>query len=74
MDARWFARGVVICEAAGRVPATMGPAWEVGGGGVGMNRAGARYLEDMARTVAVTLLTLTPRVGRSTHEAVACSV
>ena len=42
------------------VPATVGPSWEVGGGGVGMNRAGARYLEDMARTVAVTLLTLTP--------------
>ena len=42
------------------VPAVSGPAWEVGGGGVGINRAGARYLEDMARTVAVTLLTLTP--------------
>ena len=42
------------------VPATAGPAWEVGGGGVGIDRAGARYLEDMARTVAVTLLTLTP--------------
>ena len=42
------------------VPAVSGPAWEVGGGGVGMGRAGARYLEDMARTVAVTLLTLTP--------------
>ena len=37
------------------VPAVSGPAWEVGGG-----RAGARYLEDMARTAAVTLLTLTP--------------
>ena len=37
------------------VPAVTGPAWEVGGG-----RAGARYLEDMARTAAVTLLTLTP--------------
>ena len=42
------------------VPAVSGPAWEVGGGGVGAGRAGARYLEDMARTVAVTLLTLTP--------------
>ena len=42
------------------VPATAGPNWEVGGGGVGINRAGARYLEDMARTVVVTLLTLTP--------------
>ena len=39
---------------AGREAVT-GPAWEVGGGG-----AGARYLEDMARTAAVTLLTLTP--------------
>ena len=37
------------------VPSVTGPAWEVGGG-----RAGARYLEDMARTAAVTLLTLTP--------------
>ena len=37
------------------LPAVSGPTWEVGGG-----RAGARYLEDMARTVAVTLLTLTP--------------
>ena len=42
------------------VPATAGPNWEVGGGGVGINRAGARYLEVMARTSAVTLLTLTP--------------
>ena len=42
------------------VPAVSGPAWEVGGNGVGIGRAGARYLEDMARTVAVTLLTLTP--------------
>ena len=42
------------------VPAAAGPAWEVGGGGVGPSLAGARYLEDMARTVAVTLLTLTP--------------
>ena len=37
------------------LPAVSGPVWEVGGG-----RAGARYLEDMARTAAVTLLTLTP--------------
>ena len=37
------------------VPAVAGPAWRVGG-----SRAGAGYLEDMARTVAVTLLTLTP--------------
>ena len=42
------------------VPAAAGPAWEVGGSAAGAGRAGARYLEDMARTVAVTLLTLTP--------------
>ena len=42
------------------VPAASGPAWEVGGSAAGAGRAGARYLEDMARTVAVTLLTLTP--------------
>ena len=42
------------------VPAASGPSWEIGGGGVGISRAGARYLEDMARTAAVTLLTLTP--------------
>ena len=42
------------------VPAASGPAWEVGGSGAGAGLAGARYLEDMARTVAVTLLTLTP--------------
>ena len=42
------------------VPAAAGPSWEVGGGEAGSGLAGARYLEDMARTVAVTLLTLTP--------------
>ena len=42
------------------VPAVSGPALEVGGSGVGIGPAGTRYLEDMARTVAVTLLTLTP--------------
>ncbi len=42
------------------VPASAGPSWAVGGGGPGEGRAGARYLEDMARTAAVTLLTLTP--------------
>ena len=42
------------------VPAAAGPAWEVGGSAAGAGRAGARYLEDVARTVAVTLLTLTP--------------
>ncbi len=42
------------------LPATVGPAWELGSGGAGMGPAGVRYLEDMARTVAVTLLTLTP--------------
>ena len=38
------------------VPAVSGPSWEIGGSAL----AGARYLEDMARTAAVTLLTLTP--------------
>ncbi len=42
------------------VPAAAGPSWAVGGSGPGEGRAGARYLEDMARTAAVTLLTLTP--------------
>ena len=42
------------------MPAVSGPALEVGGSGVGIGPAGTRYLEDMARTVAVTLLTLTP--------------
>jgi len=42
------------------VPATGGPAWKISAGGSGTGLAGARYLEDMARTVAVTLLTLTP--------------
>ena len=41
------------------VPATAGPSWAVGGGAM-QGGAGARYLEDMARTAAVTLLTLTP--------------
>ena len=41
------------------LPAVSGPAWAVGGS-AGGGRAGQRYLEDMARTVAVTLLTLTP--------------
>ena len=48
------------------LPATWGPAWEVGAG-----RAGARYLEDMARTVAVTLLTLTPENAAHVRRAVA---
>ena len=42
------------------LPAAAGPEWRVGGSGAGMGPAAARYLEDMARTVAVTLLTLTP--------------
>ena len=42
------------------VPATAGPSWQVGGGGAGAGPAGVRYLEDMARTATVTLLTLTP--------------
>ena len=41
------------------VPAAAGPSWAVGGSGI-EGGAGARYLEDMARTAAVTLLTLTP--------------
>ena len=48
------------------VPAITGPAWEVGGG-----RAGARYLEDMARTAAVTLLTLTPENAAHVRRAAA---
>ena len=48
------------------VPAVAGPAWEVGSGGTG-----ARYLEDMARTVAVTLLTLTPENAGHVRQAVA---
>ena len=52
------------------VPAVSGPAWEVGGSGVGIDRSGARYLEDMARTAAVTLLTLTPEnAGHVRHAA-----
>ena len=48
------------------VPAVTGPAWEVGGG-----RAGARYLEDMARTATVTLLTLTPENAAHVRRAAA---
>ena len=48
------------------VPAVAGPAWEVGGGS-----AGQRYLEDMGRTVAVTLLTLTPENAEHAREAAA---
>ena len=48
------------------VPAVAGPVWEVGGGIAGM-----RYLEDMGRTVAVTLLTLTPENAGIAREAVA---
>ena len=47
------------------VPAAAGPAWEVGSRGTG-----ARYLEDMARTVAVTLLTLTPENAGHVRQAV----
>ena len=53
------------------VPAISGPAWEVGGGEVATNRAGARYLEDMARTAAVTLLTLTPENAAHVRRAAA---
>ena len=53
------------------VPATAGPAWEVGGSGAGAGPAGARYLEDVARTVAVTLLTLTPENASHVRSAAA---
>ncbi len=53
------------------VPAAAGPAWEVGGSGAGMGPAGVRYLEDMARTVAVTLLTLTPENAAHVRSAAA---
>ena len=53
------------------VPATVGPSWAVGGAGAGAGLAGARYLEDMARTVAVTLLTLTPENAAHVRRAAA---
>ena len=53
------------------VPATAGPAWEIGGSGAGVGPAGARYLEDVARTVAVTLLTLTPENASHVRRAAA---
>jgi len=48
------------------IPAVAGPSWEVGS-----SRAGRRYLEDMGRTVAVTLLTLTPENAEQVREAAA---
>lgn len=48
------------------VPAVTGPAWEVG-----ETWAGRRYLEDAARTVAATLLTLTPENAPAVREAAA---
>ena len=48
------------------VPAVSGPAWEVG-----ESWAGRRYLEDTARTAAVTLLTLTPENAAHVREAAA---
>ncbi len=48
------------------VPAVSGPAWEVGA-----SWAGRRYLEDAARTAAVTLLTLTPENAGHVREAAA---
>ncbi len=48
------------------VPAVSGPAWTVG-----ESWAGRRYLEDTARTVAVTLLTLTPENAEQVREAAA---
>ena len=53
------------------VPAAAGPSWEVGGSAAGSGMAGARYLEDMARTVAVTLLTLTPENAAHVRRAAA---
>ena len=47
------------------VPAVSGPVWTVG-----ETWAGRRYLEDTARTVAVTLLTLTPENAAEVREAV----
>ena len=46
------------------VPAVSGPVWTVG-----ETWAGRRYLEDTARTVAVTLLTLTPENAVEVREA-----
>ena len=46
------------------VPAVSGPAWKVG-----ESWAGRRYLEDAARTAAVTLLTLTPENAAHVREA-----
>ena len=48
------------------IPAVSGPAWEVGA-----SWAGRRYLEDAARTAAVTLLTLTPENAGHVREAAA---
>ena len=48
------------------VPAVSGPAWELGS-----SWAGRRYLEDTARTAAITLLTLTPENAAHVREAAA---
>ncbi len=48
------------------VPAVSGPVWEVGD-----SWTGRRYLEDTARTVAVTLLTVTPENAGHLREAAA---
>ena len=48
------------------IPAVSGPVWEVGA-----SWAGRRYLEDAARTAAVTLLTLTPENAGHVREAAA---
>ena len=48
------------------IPAVTGPAWAVG-----ETWAGRRYLEDAARTVAATLLTLTPENAPAVREAAA---
>ncbi len=48
------------------LPAVSGPAWTVG-----ETWAGRRYLQDTARTVAVTLLTLSPENAVEVREAAA---
>ena len=47
------------------VPAVSGPVWTVG-----ESWAGRRYIEDTARTVAITLLTLSPENAVEVREAV----
>ena len=63
----WLSVGLASMERmAVLIPAVAGPSWEVG-----TSRAGVRYLEDMGRTAAVTLLTLTPENAEHVREAAA---